>query len=1136
MPESLATNRKHISSQGEEGRRLLYRLLLVAVAVVYALVFVLDYLLQLHFTFFLLLSLFGFVILTLFYMWFRISGIAAPAEENDPVGNEQADETISPLSLESEGGFSDAVFSVDPVTGLTTDCSEAAVLLFAASGKNELTGIDLNSLMTDGWPDDVIVSIRRQIQRTGHASATAEYLSLDGRKFHALMQAKKLEAPSGNVLLIRIQDLSGLPEYRITEDSGTPTDTVNTGATFGMIFEKVAYPMAFAGINYRFERVNRAFCDLLGYLESELLQLSWLDIIHPDEKNKERQVLSQLFRGESEASRRERRFVKRNNDIIWVNISSSGGKNEDGASRFIVSMAENITQRKRVEKSLAENKNKLTSLVENAEYGILSVDRHYTILLINSRLCDLLFALTGIVVETGFNFLDILPNPLRDEFRSLIASGLAGQRPTIEKTLVLSGRRRDIEVIVTPVMNEAGHIISVSLFGRDITDRKLAEQRLIEEKEKAETATRLKSSFLATMSHEIRTPLNGVIGMGKLLGQTELTAKQQEYVESILLSGDALLSVINDILDYSKIESAKMELESKPFALRRCIEETYHLLASKAIEKNLGLQYSIAQDVPRYVFGDITRLRQILMNLVSNAIKFTSSGKVAIGLSAVRKSGGQVELLFEVKDTGIGIPAEKTERLFRAFSQVEAGTARTYGGSGLGLAICKNLVELMGGKIWVDSVEGKGSNFQFTIICPEASAADMPRMVPNGSTRLANSRVLIVCDDKTEADVYASYFRRWNMAPEICLSGDQAVEFIKSHQDYHLVLVDSQMISVKASQVAQRIRNLRGKDQLPIVLFNADQASDIFFDYTSDVVSAVIPKNVDRSKVLDILIGVFSVENLSRSQHEEDLKKNTTSLGEEINSRILVAEDNLINQKLARNIFEGLGFKVQMVSNGREVIEALKKSDFDIIFMDVQMPEMDGLETTRYIHQKMNLSHRPVIIAMTAFALEGDKEKCIEAGMDDYISKPFMIEEIVDSIRKWGGRFRKAQDEMKTVTTNSTTAIVDEKVLGRLKEMTSAADPEFFLEVIRMFIIQGREIISGILDNCNKKDWKAMSQLAHKLKGSSLNIGANRLASLLKEIETGGRDGDPDLCKKNNTQLEEIFFSTVDALKKMTGA
>ena len=1129
----LSTSRKYIRRPiPDEGRKVLYRLLLFAVAVVYALVFVLDYLLQLHFTFFLLLSLFGFVILTLLYMWFRVSGTQEVIVDEEQVPLEEEKKVVP--------AFEDPVFIISTSSGLILDCSDEALRLFETDDKNSLLGHDLNSFMTADWTPEEKLQIRRSLDSQGRASATAEYVSLRGRKFRGVMQVVKSTVDDQRVLTARITDLSNLKAEQEKSDVSTFASSLDTfDITYKKYFEEGFQAMAFVGINYKFTRANKAFCNLTGYSEQELQQMSFLDILHPDDKEKERKNVSLLFRGEVPISKKEKRFIKRNNEVIWVNASSTLARDERGRPQFVITMVENITQRKRIERSMSDSKEKLNALVENAEYSILSVDKHHTILLINSKLCDILFALTGIVVETGFNLLDILPENFHAEYTDLHKRALQGESFVHDRNVVMHGKRVDIEIVVTPVKDDFTNVMSVSLFGHDITDRKKSEQQLIQGKQQAEAATEAKSSFLATMSHEIRTPLNGVIGMGKLLNQTALNPKQQDYVDSILLSGEALLSVINDILDFSKIESAKMELEHKPFPVKRAIEETFDLMSSKAIEKQLSLQYTIARNVPTYIYGDITRLRQIMMNLVGNAIKFTPKGIITISVSVSKDSEGKIDLLFEVKDTGVGIPPEKIGKLFRSFSQADAGTARTYGGTGLGLAICKNLVELMGGKIWVNSIPGQGSNFQFTIRTEPVASADTPRNTGNGSNKLVNSHVLLISDDQTEADIYSNYFRRWNMIPRSTDDASKAMDLIGKGDEFNLVLIDAQMISAKALNLAEQIRQVRRKGELPIVIFNAVESDDVVFDYSGDVISAVIPKNVDRSKILDILIGVFSIEDHTRNQHDKDLGRMDIKLAQHVPVKILIAEDNIINQKLAMNIFEGLGYKPTMVGNGLEVIEALRKENFDLIFMDVQMPELDGLEATRFIIQKMHLEHRPIIVAMTAFALEGDKEKCMEAGMDDYISKPFLIEEIVERIRKWGGRYIQVRTEMsqqqaiRKVEVNPN-AIIDMAVVQRLRDMTMGSDPTFFTQVLAMFVDQGREITRDIEKMCKEKDWQGMSKLAHKLKGSALNIGANHLAEICRQIEAIGKSPNPTDCASLVPQLQEHWKKTEVELGKLS--
>ena len=1127
---TLATKRNKPQRQiSDEGRKILYRLLLLAVSIVYALVFILDYLLQLQFTFFLLLSLFGFVILTLLYMWFKVSNVDVTELEEEAVETE-------PESLK----FDDATFLVNMNTGLSIDCNQAAISLFESDDQASLLGIDLNSLLAERWTTDQSLDIRQQLQRTKKADALGTYLTLKGKIFKGLMQATRREEGVENFLAVRITDMSRVLESENAIGPAVKPDESKGDEPLQALFEDGLMSMAFIGTNYKFTRVNKSFCDLLGYTEHELKQLSVLDIFLPEDRDAEKKSLSQVFRGDVSVLKKEKRFVRRNSDVIWVATSSSLSRDQKGSPQFVITTAENITHKKRMERSVYDKRDKLSSLLENAEYSILSVDKHNTILLINSRLCDLLFALSGIVVEPGFNVLDILPGSFQEEYKKIQTRAFLGEHFVWEKKLLVSGKTIDVELILTPVRDETGKVNSISIFGHNISERKKLEATLLSEKEKAEAATEAKSSFLATMSHEIRTPLNGVIGMGRLLSSTSLSTKQKDYVESMLLSGEALLSVINDILDFSKIESEKMQLENKAFALRRCIEETFDLLAAKAIEKKLKLQFTIASDIPTYIQGDIVRLRQILMNLVGNAIKFTASGKITIAVTKDSESGDEIELHFSVIDTGIGIPPDRINRLFKSYSQADEGTARTYGGTGLGLAICRNLVGLMGGRIWVESEQGKGSNFQFTMKTSKALAKDVHGKLNSGTNRLVNSHVLLIADDKTEADVYYSYFKRWNMVPRIEYGVLAGLDLLRARSEYNLILIDAQMTSTAPMEVAERIRELKSHEDLPIVLFNANQGDEVMYDYTSNLVSAVIPKNVDRSKVLDILIGVFSVEDHQRSQHEVGLKSVGKKLAQEIPVKIMIAEDNLINQKLVQNIFDGLGYKPVIVSNGLQVIEQIKKSEFDIIFMDVQMPEMDGLQATKYLIDKIDPSRRPVIVAMTAFALEGDKAKCIEAGMDDYISKPFLVEEIVERIRKWGSEHsKKSADKMATEASESKQIqqklLLDEKVLDRLRDMAASADMDFFGEVIRMFIQQGREIISDIEDLCKKKEWDKMSQQAHKLKGSSLNIGANMLAETCRIIELKGKAPNGEDCTTLSNRLRSDFEITIAKIKEVTG-
>jgi PAS domain S-box-containing protein len=962
-------------------------------------------------------------------------------------------------------------------------------------------------------------------------------------------------------------------------DCGSPPPLMSTASRFNppteddlREFLDLSIDMlCIAGVDGYFKHLNPAWERTLGYSKEELLSRPYVDFVHPEDRE------AAIAEAKSLAAGRdtfifENRFRCKDGSYKWLRWTGAV-RAEKGV---IYAIARDVSPRKREEARLAAQ-HAVTRVLAEAPTLANAGSR------ILQAVCESLGWEAAAIwqVDSKERVLrcveawQILPQNLSDFDRSTRARtfargvGLPGRvwaqaEPVCIEDVALDANflQRDVAVkeglhgaIGFPIL-VGGEVLGVlEFFSRQIQkpDARLLEmmgaigsqigqfieRRQAEEalrvyardletaKQVAEEATRTKSEFLANMSHEIRTPMNAIIGMTELSLQTRITREQREYLEATKTSADALLTLVNDLLDFSKIEARKLQLDHVGFNFRDTVEDAIRVLALRAHHKGLELACDIRPEVPQALAGDPLRLRQVVVNLVGNAIKFTDRGEVVLRVQPESQLDGEVRLHFSVTDTGIGIPPEKRKLIFEAFSQADNSTTRRYGGTGLGLAISQQLVELMGGRIWVESYAGQGSTFHFTATFEVQTPAGFER--DSLGPQLTNLPVLIVDDNETNRRILEEVLTNWHMQP-VAADGSAAAlaAMEKSAAENHLfkvILLDAHMPMMDGFGLAERIqKDPRCRGIKLIMLTSAGQPEDVSRCQTLGI-SAYLTKPVKQSELLDVIVSVLSPREQQPSLASQP-RRGSRSIRRRL--KVLLAEDNAVNQLLASRILESLDHHVTVVSNGREALSAAQAGRFDLIVMDVQMPEMDGFEATAAIRklEKATGKHIP-IIAMTAHAMKGDRERCLAASMDGYVSKPIRVADVEQAVTQ---AMAANQSSNAGSTSTAEDSLVDEAAI--LSGMDG--NRKLLRDLTRIFVADCPKQLVEIKAAIQMGDAERLRRAAHALKGSVGNFAAKKAFAIAGQLETMGKNGNLDAAQGICVALEGELSQLIRELKKLT--
>ena len=883
---------------------------------------------------------------------------------------------------------------------------------------------------------------------------------------------------------------------------------------------------------------------LWGCCDEEKLSTSksFQEFIHPEDKEQVQRAIE--LHSQSGEYDQEFRIICPNGKIRWIHDRAFPVKNGAGEVYRIAGIAEDITKRKQYEAALEQERQQLKEIITQAPVAMAMLDTQMRYIAYSNKLLQ--DYNLGDADLRGHSHYEVFPD-LLERWKEDLKRVLKGESLSYPEDV---WQRADGSTLYLHSAFHPWHTPNGSVGGIVIVSHQINE--LVEARETALEASRMKSQFLANMSHEIRTPMNGVLGMTDLLLETPLNAQQLNFVQTISESAKNLLLIINDILDLSKLEAGEMNIETFDFNLSNCVEEVVDLLAAEAQIKGLGVFTLIESDISLELKGDGRRLRQILTNLVGNGIKFTETGEVIIRVSPIVESRQNIKLRFEVKDTGIGIPKSEQKKLFQAFSQIDTSTTRTHGGTGLGLVICKQLVELMGGEIGVQSKLGEGTTFWFTVQFTKQSPPVNSAVLRE--RHLDGLKLLVVDSNTTSYQVIQSCLDPYNIQVKEVQTTQAAISILRQaaldSKPYDVALVDLQSPQVNGETLGQLIKYdpvLRNVKWIVMVSIRQhEEVKNLLWQGASDY----LLKPIRASQLLDCLTNTFYLKSKNPSPSPFTYRhKPPINPHKNLELKILLVEDTPTNQKVLLSQFEMLGYRADCVGDGKAALERLSEQDYDLVFMDCLMPILDGYKTTQAIRKKEGQSRHTIIIAITANAMKGEKEKCLEWGMDDYISKPITLEILATMINLWFPKTNKnisslnlileeaqvpspklvsahLNSEEKFITTTTiTNMMVDQETpfnLPRLEEI-SRGNKDFQREMMQIFLEDAPVYLYQIKQSLEQGDLEGLAVNAHQLKGAAAMVAIKVMPDLALKLETDARSQELQEAPDIITQLEQIF-------------